>query len=111
MCYRVMTRSHRSAMSEATFTFRLDGNLKSAFAEAAKSQDRTSAQLLRTLMRQAVQSAREAAEHDAWFRAEVEQGLREADDPSIRPIPDEEVRAEFAERRAAALRRISGDDR
>jgi predicted transcriptional regulator len=98
-------------MPEATFTFRIDEELKSAFAEAAKAQDRTSAQLLRTLMRQAVREASEAAAHDAWFRAEVEEGLREADDPSIQPIPDEDVRAEFAARRAAALRKASGGGR
>ena len=39
------------------------------------------------------------AEHDAWFRAKVQEAL---DDP--RPgIPHEEVEAYFAERRAAAL--------
>jgi DNA-damage-inducible protein J len=40
------------------------------------------------------------AEHDAWFRAKVQEAL---DDP--RPaIPHEEVEAHFAKRRAAALR-------
>jgi DNA-damage-inducible protein J len=42
------------------------------------------------------------AEHDAWFRAKVQAAL---DDP--RPaIPDEEVAAYFAERRAAALKKV-----
>lgn len=98
-------------MTEATFTFRLDEALKTAFAETAKAQDRTSAQLLRSLMKRAVQGAKDAADHDAWFRAQVEQALRDADDPTIRPIPDEEVRAEFAARRAAALSKSSGDAR
>jgi DNA-damage-inducible protein J len=41
------------------------------------------------------------AEHDAWFRAMVQQAL---DDP--RPaIPHEEVEAYFAKRRAATLRK------
>jgi DNA-damage-inducible protein J len=41
------------------------------------------------------------AEHDSWFRAKVQEAL---DDP--RPdIPDDEVEAYFAERRAAALRK------
>jgi len=40
-----------------------------------------------------------AAEHDAWFRAKVREAL---DDP--RPaIPQEQVEAHFAERRAAAF--------
>ena len=46
--------------------------------------------------------AQNAAEHDAWFRAKVLEALN---DP--RPdIPDDEVEAYFAERRAAALRKV-----
>ena len=45
--------------------------------------------------------AQNSAEHDAWFRAKVQEAL---DDP--RPaIPHDEVEAYFAERRAAALRK------
>jgi DNA-damage-inducible protein J len=45
--------------------------------------------------------AQNSAEHDAWFRAKVQQAL---DDP--RPaIPHEKVEAHFAKRRAAALRK------
>ena len=38
-------------MSDATFTFRVDESLKKTFASAAKSHDRTGAQLLRDFMR------------------------------------------------------------
>lgn len=42
--------------------------------------------------------ARNAAEHDVWFRAKVQEAL---DDP--RPaVPHEQVKAHFARRRAAA---------
>lgn len=45
--------------------------------------------------------ATNAAEHDAWFRAKVQEAL---DDP--RPaIPHDKVSAYFAKRRAAALRK------
>lgn len=45
--------------------------------------------------------AQNAAEHDAWFRAKVQEAL---DDP--RPaIPHEQVEAYFTKRRAAALRK------
>jgi DNA-damage-inducible protein J len=45
--------------------------------------------------------AKNAAEHDAWFRAKVQEAL---DDP--RPdIPSRQVEAHFAKRRAAALRK------
>jgi DNA-damage-inducible protein J len=45
---------------------------------------------------------RDAAAHDAWFRAKVREAL---DDP--RPgIPQEKIEAHFARRRAAALRKV-----
>jgi DNA-damage-inducible protein J len=40
--------------------------------------------------------ARDAAEHDAWFRAKVQEAL---DDPRP-PVPHEEVKEYFAKRRA-----------
>jgi DNA-damage-inducible protein J len=42
--------------------------------------------------------AKNSAEHDAWFRAKVQEAL---DDPRP-PIPDAEVKAYFARRRAGA---------
>lgn len=45
--------------------------------------------------------AKNAAEHDAWFRAKVQEAL---DDP--RPaLPDKQVEEHFAKRRAAARRK------
>lgn len=44
--------------------------------------------------------AHEAAAYDAWFRAEVEQALKEADDPNAEWISNEEVEREAAEREA-----------
>jgi predicted transcriptional regulator len=86
-------------MAEATFTFRVDDDLKEAFGEAAKKQDRTSAQLLRDFMRDYVRRQSEVATYDAWFRTRVQEAL---DDP--RPDhSDEEVEVHFARRREAAL--------
>jgi predicted transcriptional regulator len=47
--------------------------------------------LVGELMREFIERQRAAREHDAWFRAEVEQGLREADDPNVELIDHEEV--------------------
>jgi hypothetical protein len=47
--------------------------------------------------------AHEAAAYDAWFRAEVRQAIREADDPDTVWITNEEVERESAERRAKWL--------
>ena len=77
-------------MPETNFTFRVDRELKKAFAEAARAKNWPGSQLLRDFMRDYV----EQAEHDAWFRVEVEQSLKEADerrvDSSRRSRPDVE---------------------
>lgn len=90
-------------MSETTFTFRLDEELKAAFTTAAKAHDRTGAQLLRAFMRDYLRTQEEAAGYDAWFRRKVEVGLAAA--RAGRVTPSEEVEAYFAERRAVSRRR------
>lgn len=52
---------------------------------------------------------REAADHDAWFRAEVEEAIREADDPNTAWIPHEVVKQDMARQRAALLAQIKGE--
>ena len=91
-------------MSEATFTFRVDESLKEQFSTAAKSRDRTGAQLLRDFMRDFVKQQQEATEHDAWFRRQVQIGLDSANAGKL--IPSEVVEAEFAAKRAATQRRL-----
>ena len=95
-------------MSEATFTFRVDETLKSEFAKAAKARDRTGAQLLRDYMRDFVRQQQEAAEHDAWFRRQVQIGLDSANAGNL--IPAEEVEAEAAAWRAARRRRLEAPE-
>lgn len=80
-------------MSEATFTFRVDEALKAEFAQAARSRDRTAAQLLRDYMREFVRHQRMLADHDAWFRREVQLGLAEADAGDVVPAADVEAEA------------------
>lgn len=92
-------------MGEATFTFRVDDSLKEAFAEAAKGQDRTGAQLLRDFMREYVKKQREAAEYDAWFRREAQIGLDQAKAGML--IPGEEVEAEAERWREQARRKLA----
>jgi predicted transcriptional regulator len=95
-------------MSDATFTFRVDDSLKHAFVTAAKASDRTAAQLLRDFMREFVQQQREAADHDTWFRRQVQAGLASAEAGHLVPAAD--VEARFAARRAATRRRIESPD-
>lgn len=91
-------------MNESTFTFRVDEALKSQFAQAAKSRDRSGAQLLRDFMREFVQQQEEAAEHDAWFRRQVQIGINSANAGNL--VSAAEVEAKFAARRASTRRRI-----
>lgn len=91
-------------MSEATFTFRVDEGLKNEFTTAAKSRDRTGAQLLRDFMRDFVRQRQEVAEHDVWFRHEVQKGLNSANAGNL--IPAAEVEARFAAKRKATRRRL-----
>jgi hypothetical protein len=74
-----------------------------AFTGAANAHDRPRSQLLRDFMRDYV--AKSA--HDAWFRAEVEQGLRELKDPNVELIPHEHVKPEWEVRKAELLRRAA----
>jgi predicted transcriptional regulator len=92
-------------MGEATFTFRVDEALKSAFADTAKAHDRTGAQLIRDFMRDYVARGREVAEHDAWFRREVQIGLDSA--KAGRLISDEEVEVEAETWREETRRRMA----
>ena len=91
-------------MNESTFTFRVDDALKSQFVQAAKSRDRSGAQLLRDFMREFVQQQEEAAEHDAWFRRQVQIGINSANAGNL--VSAAEVEAKFAARRASTRRRI-----
>ena len=47
-----------------------------------------------------------AAAYDAWFRSEVEAGLREADDPNAVWVSNEEVERETEQQRAKWLLQI-----
>ncbi|MBV0933375.1 CopG family ribbon-helix-helix protein [Marinobacterium weihaiense] len=92
-------------MSDATFTFRVDDTLKAEFSKAAKSKDRTGAQLLRDFMRDYVREQQEASAHDAWFRREVQAGLEAADAGDI--LSAEEVEADAAQWRARIERKLN----
>lgn len=91
-------------MSEVTFTFRVDENLKTEFSSAAKTRDRNAAQLLRDFMRDFVRQQEETAEHDAWFRRQVQIGLDSANAGNL--ISSVDVEAKFAAKRAATRRRL-----
>lgn len=95
-------------MADSTFTFRVDAELKAAFAEVAAAREHTAAQLLRVLMRDEVRRWHESQEHDTWFRNEVEQALRDADDPTGDRVPHDHVISSWRQQRAELERRAAG---
>lgn len=50
----------------------------------------------------------DAAEHDKWFREQVQEGIRQADDPSTVWIADAEVKVMSAKRRAEWVKQAKG---
>ena len=84
-------------MTEATYTFRVEEDLKARLTTAAKARDRTGAQLLRDFISDFVKDQQEAAAHDLWFRHQVQAGLDSANSGKL--VSAEEVAAEFAGRR------------
>ncbi len=96
---------------EAVFTLKLEAELRDQFMAEAAASDRPASQLVREFMRDFVRRQRETREHNAWFRAEVRQGLSEADDPKVKRIAHEEVSAKWRQRRAALVKRARGNQR
>ena len=92
-------------MSEATFTFRVEGSLKQDFSSFAKTIDRSGAQLLRDFMRDFVKQQQEAASYDAWFQKQVQIGLDEANSGQL--VTQEEVKSRFEAKRAGLLAKLA----
>lgn len=57
---------------------------------------------------EALRRTHEAASHDAWFRAQVEEALREADDPDTAWMAHEDVTADMAMQRARIMEMMAG---
>ncbi len=76
--------------------------------DAANFDSATVATYTRPDASAALKRAHDAAAHDKWFRAEVEQAMKEADDPNAVWVSNDEVKAESAKRRAIWLARAAG---
>ena len=53
----------------------------------------------------ALRHAHESAAHDRWFRAQVAEGISEADDPDTEWVSHEEAKASWARKRTALAKR------
>lgn len=90
-------------MSESTFTIRVDDHLKEAFSEAARISDRTGAQLIRDFMRDYVQTTREKAEYEEWFKAKVAAGLHAIEQGRVLSGAEVKERAKLRRERLLAV--------
>ena len=86
-----------------------ESKLRNQFLAAAKAMDGLTSQIVCEFMPELTQHQRETREHDAWFRSEIEQALREADDPAVTRIPDEDVRSKWRQQRAELVKRGGGN--
>ena len=87
-------------MKAAMFTLKLEPELRDQFMAEAAASHQPASQLVREFMRSYVAEQQAVRDHDAWFRAEVEQALREADDPNVVPIPHEQIVEDWHRQRA-----------
>jgi predicted transcriptional regulator len=95
---------------DTMFTMKLEAELRDSFMEEAAAFDRPASQIVREFMRDFVEARRRERDHDQWFRAEVEQALREADDPNVELIPHEVVTEKWRRLKAEWAERIAGSD-
>ena len=95
-------------MSESTFTFRVDEDLKAAFTAAAKDNDRTAAQILRETMREYIAAeAPPTPEYVAWLRKKVEKSRAQIARGEY--LTNEEMEQRMAEKRSKLRERIEKD--
>jgi hypothetical protein len=73
------------------------------FEVDASEYDPTELRTMRPDRTLALRRSHEAVRHDAWFRGEVEQALREADDPNTVWVSNEDAKAQSAAQRARWL--------
>ena len=98
-------------MKEAVFTLKLEADLRDAFMAEAEASHRPASQIVREFMREFVTKQQEKRDYEAWLDAEIEAGLREADDPNTKWYTQEELQqGRWREQRESLLARIAARD-
>ena len=95
-------------MPSVTFTVDLDDETLAAFDALAATKGHGRAAMLEQLVHEFLQFEAETPEYDAWFRQQVEEGLREMAEPGAEFVSDEEVSRLWASQRQELMRRIAG---
>jgi len=89
---------------EAVFTMKLELNLRAEFMAEAEAIDRPASQLVRELMREFIESQRQAREYNQFLHNKIEAGRA-----SMRAglgHPNDKVEAKFAARRAKKAKKV-----
>ena len=94
-------------MTDVTFTFRLEQPLKDAFASMAEAQDLSAAQLLRKMMREAVERHQEELAHQRWLEREIRDAMHETGKPRSARLSNEAITEEWQREKGGISR---GDD-
>jgi predicted transcriptional regulator len=81
-------------MTSVTFTVDLDDETLAAFDALAATKGNDRAAMLERLVHEFLHFEAETLEYDAWFRREVDKGLREMAEPGAEFFPHEAVMAE-----------------
>lgn len=92
---------------DAVFTVKVESDLRAAFIAEAEAVHRPAAQLVRDYMRDFIAQRQAEREHDAWFRAQVEEGVRQADDATVARIPHEQIADDWQRQRATLVERAA----
>ncbi len=86
---------------EAVFTMKLESQLRTEFMAEAEAANRPASQIVRDLMRDFVQTQRQAREYDEFLALKVE-AARVSMQAGL-GISNDDVEAQFAARRANAM--------
>jgi hypothetical protein len=78
-------------MTDVNFTFCIDPALNAAFAIVAEEKALSPQQLLRRLMREAVEIHREAAAHECWLQREIVDAMYDVKGPRRVAVANEVV--------------------
>ena len=92
-------------MTDVTFTFRLDRPLKEAFAAMAETRDLSAAQLLRRMIREAVERHEEVVAHERWLHREIDDAMHDTGKPRLERFSNEAITGEWERERGEIARR------
>jgi hypothetical protein len=98
-------------MSQVTLSFQVDENVRAILADAAKVTGRDVDQLLRDLAEDYARQQQVLIDEPDWLIREMEEGIREADDPNTVWVPHEEAMEEMRRELAELDARIALSER